>query len=149
VKTSKVENVGFWRGVGTLSVIFGAVTFLGSLVIAMEAYANQDTAMAGPIAALMGVGIIVGLVLILVGWALRASDKPKPPVIINQYQQDRYATQQFASRPEEPRAHKYPVTVVEQGYSPEPNAPVSYCQGCGRKIVPGAAFCEGCGRRLK
>lgn len=123
--------LGFWRGVGTLSLIFGAVTFLGSLVIAMGAYANQDTAMAGPIAALMGVGIIVGLVFILIGWALRASDKPQPPVVINQYQQ--YG----------PPAHKVPVPP------PMPiQGPIAFCPGCGRKAMPGATFCDGCGRRL-
>lgn len=144
--------MGFWRGVGTLSLIFGAVTFLGSLMIAMGAYANQETAMAGPIAALMGVGIIVGLVCVLIGWALRASDKPQPPVVINQYQQDRYAAQQFAQQPETPRAHKYPVTIVEPGRTStiaSQQEPVNFCPGCGRKIVPGAMFCEGCGRRLK
>ena len=128
-----MEQVGFWRGIGTLSLIFGTVTFLGSLVIAMGAYANQDTAMAGPIAALMGVGIIVGLVCILIGWALRASDKPQPPVVINQYQQ----------YPQQPTAYKVPVQQAAPSYGPS-----RFCQGCGRQAMPGAAFCEGCGRRL-
>lgn len=133
MNTSKVEELGFWRGVGTLTLIFGAVTFLGSLVIAMGAYANQETAMAGPIAALMGAGIIVGLVCILIGWALRASDKPQPPVVINQYQQ-------YSGQP----AHKTPVPALMSIQEP-----MAFCPGCGRKVMPGAMFCEGCGRRLK
>ena len=132
--------MGFWRGMGTLSVIFGAVTFLGSLVMAAGAYANQDVAMAGPIGALMGLGIIVGLVFILIGWALKASDKPQPPVIVNQYPQY-----------QQPTAYNVPANEpAPPFYAPAaaPREPVNFCPGCGRQVGPDATYCDGCGRRL-
>lgn len=148
-----------WKVLGILLIVFGVVTLAGSAFIysyqmsqdgdIVYENGNWYELQANPqVISLMTAGMIVGGSCILIGiisMFAGNSNKVRP---IDPRQQDRYATQQSAGRSEAPRAHKYPVTVVEQGYQPETNAPVNFCQGCGRKIVPGATFCEGCGRRL-